>query len=304
MALYVGMAAWVDVGNVIDVPLGTTASDFTVMTQFSPNTNPGDTIPVTDRVQEDSGATFEVYSLVNFSIAGGYNCTTHITSTTIPNFLPLTEYAGVTYYEPPLIVNPVNISVPTGGDYNGPVATATSLDPNETGSDFSASILYSSTWVPATIPSGSGNSFTVTANINFAPGNYFIYDGGSFSSVEYDGFVQVAANKPLEYYNDQGWGRDQDNLTFTAPGTPQFTTSIASSIIQVNATASFVGTLATVFTTDTTITSASQVTASSSTSGILVTGTTLTQLSGGLKEITIQGIVNTSNPGPDQRLSH
>ena len=194
-------------------------------------------------------------------------------------------------------VNPVNVSVTAGKDYpNLEVATVT-VAGDLTGGVWQAWLVYSSTAVPATV-SGSGDSLTVTANVDYTY-TPFVYEGWWFTAAEWKGVVEVWYTPHTE--NPQPGGVVSDSVTVADDGTQQtVVTAVAASVVQANA---IDPPLAIVDTTDPNITSASQVSVvvgvppSADSPVPLVTGVTLTSLGNGVTQIVVDGVVSAVQPG-------
>jgi RHS repeat-associated protein len=265
----------------------------TVFNVVDPSSLAGLTVTTTDTFDEQSPENYLIYATVVFPEAGEYGVTTTVNGNDV---VEDPGHEAVLVYDAPVDVNPVNFTVPAGGTYDGPVATAQDTNPYGDGQINTTidSGPYGSTTV---IPSG-GESFTVDGDLNFAnyaPGTYSVYVG------VWDGETP---------FNPQGGGVVVDTVTVTAPGEPDYATSVSAQLLQSNGSAAAAGDLAVIDTTDPSITSASQVTASTggsaggdiipddATNGpVLVTGVTLTNLAGGVKQIAVQGIVNPTAPG-------
>ncbi len=256
------------------------------------------------------GATYDVYATRAFPEAGAY-AASGVTTIEGPNNTHWSENVAEIVYDAPMIVSPVNFSVPVGGHYDGPIATFEDLDPDApaTTAGYTVGWVQSSTLIPATIQAGPNNSYTVIADIYFS---------NSYTGPQ-NLIVRVWDNDDPGP-NPRGGADVVDNVAVADSGAPSSSTSVYGQIMQVNSAQPSSGTLAVIDTTDPSITSADQVTVASATGGVLpalrlatqvasqpagngsapgvlVTGATFTQLPGGVKQITLQGIVNAVNLG-------
>ncbi|HKI34658.1 MAG TPA: RHS repeat-associated core domain-containing protein, partial [Gemmataceae bacterium] len=276
-----GIPATVAVGNFTwggsPVP---PASDFTATTAWADGVTTIDTVEL---VNQSGGSTYEVFATRVFGEAG----TSTGTTTILGDGHTWTQQVTETVDDAPLVVNPVNFFVPVGQHYVGPVATFQDFNPQGTLADYTAYTVQGGTNVPATIQPAVGNTYTVTANLDFS--NFF---PGVWNAIV--GVWDLNAGGP----NPPGGAVLADNVTVGNGVTTPYSTSVSASIVEVNGAAPYSGVLAVIDTTDPGITGASQVTvAGGANYPVVVTGVTMTLLPGGVKEFTVQGIVNAVNPG-------
>ena len=234
---------------------------------------------------------YAVYATVTFPEEGEYGVTVTV------NGNHVVENPGreaVIVYDAPMIVNPVNFTVPAGGYYEGPVATFTDLGPSEGVDGYTAWTEQqgSATEVPATIEPAGGNSYIVYANLDYSFSN-----PGSTN-------VLVGVWDNDEYGpNPQGGGVVSDHVIVTAPQQSSYSSSITGVVLQSSGNQPAEPPLVILDTTDPNITDAGQVNVSvgappsSSTPIPIVTGVSLTNLSNGVTQIVINGVISAVQPG-------
>jgi RHS repeat-associated protein len=269
--------------------------------------NPSDSVPTNDRTYHwDLGYitpfghyVYSLYATFTPPEEGDYGAQT-VTVTTadgqVQNLTYLMPFAGGDVYDAPIYANPVNFTVTPGGQYHGVVATFTDSGPNEGQSGYNADVLspngdFSLLKAPRIQP-GPGNTYFVYADLAFSP---YIYGSTGVNVHIGDNNEHGFPPGPVAYVGDR--------VTVTAPGQPQVSTSVSAQLLQANSRKAADPPLAIIDTTDPSITSASQVSVSvaapsdPNTPVPLVTGTTLTQLPGGVTRIEVDGVVSTVQPG-------
>jgi hypothetical protein len=285
---------------------GSLTSITSATTSFTDAADPRYDIPSSDVVttwQAEAGnpKVIDIYATVTFPEFGEYGYTVTLNGNDV---VEDPGHTAVIVYETPVIVNPVNFTIPAGGQYSGRVATFTDLGVNQGLSGYTATFLPKEDGSITGIVPGPGNGYTVYGNVNSANLN----PDGSHS-------VYVTVSDNYQAIGHLPWGTMEvsDGVAMTAAGQPQYSTSLLPQVIQVNSSEPTEQPLAVIDTTDPTITSVSQVsvsvgTASNQSMSVpLVTGTTLTQLSGGVTRIVINGVVSSAEagagPGPSAPLS-
>jgi RHS repeat-associated protein len=276
---------------------------FTAKTAWSDGVTTDDVVAVPGSLPDASGvttpgATYDVYAARVFPEDGAYAVTGTTTIGGPQGSHWSEDNIAEIVYDAPMIVNPVNISVPVGGHYHGPIATFTDLNPYGDPADYLTGWVQSSTLIPATLQSDGGNSYTVIADVDF-----------SNTSTPGSGSLIVRVWDQGQGPNPRGGADIVDNVTLEDPGAVQVSTSVSGKVLHLNGQTPASGTVATIDTTDPAITSAGQVTVTPGSSGrsrasgsgsaspVLITGETLTVLPGGVKRIAVQGIVNDLQPG-------
>jgi RHS repeat-associated protein len=285
-AVFEGIPATVAVGSFVwSGSPPPPASNFTATTVWSDGLTTND---VVELVNQSGGASYVVFATRVFAEAGNFTGTTTLQE----DGLTLTAQVSQTVLDAPLVVNPVNVFVPAGQHYIGPVATFQDFNPIVPAGDFTAYTVNGATNVPATIVPGSANPSVVTANLDFSN-----YPPGTFNQVV--GVWDVNSGGPFP----TGGTLLADTVTVVRSLASPFSTSVATPIVEVNSTAPYNGVLAVITTTDPAITSASQVMVAGASPGgtvsasFVVTGITMTVLPGGIKQFTVQGIVNDESTG-------
>ncbi len=264
----------------------------TATTVFNEIGGQGYDVTVDDTADEQGTNNYILYATVTFPESEEYGVTTTVNGNDV---VEDPGHEAILVYDAPLIVTPVDFSVPAGGTYSGPVATFTDLNSFGADGDYSAWTEQqgSGTEVPATIVPSGGNSYTVMATLS-----YEYYNPGSTD-------VLVGAWDNDTPFNPQGGGvvTDQVEVTGTDVGGEGYSTSVSGQIIQASANQSYDPPLAVVTTTDPNITNASQVHVSTGTPSNnsspypLVTGVYISRLSSGATQIVIDGVVSAINPG-------
>jgi len=247
-------------------------------------------LTTTDTFDEQSPENYIINATVTFPEAQEYGVTTTVNGDDV---VEDPEHEAIIVYDAPMIVNSVNITVAAGGTYDGPVATFTDLNPYGNLSQYEAwtEMQGSGTEVPATIEAGPGNNYTVMANLDYT------YDNPGSTD------VLVGVWDVDTPWNPEGGGVISDNVTVTDSGLAQYSTTVLAQVIQANGSQPYDPPLAIVTTTDPNITSASQVSVTTGTPPSanspypLVTGTTLTLLPNGVKQIVVDGVVSAVQPG-------
>jgi len=290
-----GILATFLVGNFGDGDPGVTASDFTATTTLTDEKDPSNSPTVSDTIVEESTGYFVVYGSTTFPISSVYGGSTTITG---DGYVWSDEPDQEIVYDAPLVMNPVNFTVPADGIYDGPVATFQDVNPYGYLAEYTASVIANNVGAEAnsvTIEPGPGNSYTVYADINFYPNP----NGYRLPAGNYPISVVIWDTNP-EGPNPQAGGWLTDTVTYPDASQPQYSTSVRAEIIEANGGDP---PLAIVTTTDPNITSASQVSVTTGTPPSanspypLVTGTTLTLLPNGVKQIVVDGVVSAVQPG-------
>ena len=293
-----GIPATFLVGNFGDGHPGVTASDFTATTTLTDEKDPSNSPTVSDTIVEESTGNFVVYGSTTFPISSVYGGSTTITG---DGYVWSNEPDQEIVYDAPLVMNPVNFTVPADGIYDGPVATFQDVNPYGYLAEYTASVIANNVGAEAnsvTIEPGPGSSYTVYADINFYPNP----NGYHLPAGNYPISVVIWDTNP-EGPNPQGGGWLTDTVAYPDASQPQYSTSVLSQIIQVNGSDPYDPPLAIVTTTDPNITSASQVSVTTGSPPTadspypLVTGITLTRLPDGAKQIVVDGVVSVVQPG-------
>ncbi len=233
------------------------------------------------------------YATVTFPQYGEYGWYLTVTTNEGTRVLEDPGHDFVVIEEKPLIVTPVNFTIPAGGSYSGPLATFTQQGVDEPASEYQATLGLTT----EDIEPGPGNSYTVYGTVTAADLNP---DGSSSVYVRVDNDYVAEGDTPE---GDSSGANDAVDMT--AAGQAQSWTTLLTPVIQVNSSDPTQQPLAIIDTTDPTITSASQVSVSvgdAANTGMavpLVTGTTLTQLGGGLTQIVVNGLVNSPEAGAE-----
>ncbi len=184
-------------------------------------------------------------------------------------------------------LTPTNFTEVAGGVYTGELATFRDENPYAQASEFHVSAGIGNNYATdLSVQSNGGGEFTLYGRMDFhgyPPGQYSVY-------------VQAGEVQPA-------YGTGYDTVTLTAPGAPQYTTSVSGVLLHKNPSESGDPPLAIIDTTDPTITSASQVQvsvgsrANANTPVPLITGIIVTPLPGGTTQIEVDGVISAVQPG-------
>jgi RHS repeat-associated protein len=238
-----------------------------------------------------SGNTTDIYATVTFPEFGQFGYTVTINGNDV---VADPGHDSVIVYETPVIVNPVNFTIPTGGAYSGPVATFTDLGVDQGPDGYSATLLPSDDGSITGLESNGGKSYTVYGDVTGANLN----PNGSYS-------VDVTVSDTYQAVGALQWGTATvtDGVAFVNAGQSRYSTSVTGRVLQASSGNPADPPLAIIDTTDPTITSASQVTVTVGSapnqdmSVPLITGTTLTRLPGGITQIVINGVASSAEAG-------
>lgn len=256
---------------------------------FTSPSDPGVTVsPTSTTVAPGQGPNQVIITTtVTFPVPGSYGVNVTVNGN---NVLVGPGQETVPVYDPPIVVNPVSFSVPAGGQYSGPIATFTVLgtDPGPNGYLASVQQPGNAAAIPASIVLGSGSTYIVYANLN-----YTNIAAGLTSLV-----VNIW-NANTAYAGPSSGGMISDSVTVTSSSPPPSPTTVVAQVVPGNGSQAPNSPLIILDTTDPSITSPNQVSASvqpSLSPGAPIpeiTGISVTPLTGGSgTQIIVAGWIN------------